>query len=229
MQKPIVESYIRKEPVINIEGIHSFLEQIDNSKAKSAIDFETYSSAVPEQDGHSPFQVIPIQFSSGIILPSGNINRYEYIATSMPTDSREFAETLLGSVATEGNVLAWYAPFEKGVISRMAEQHPDLSTDLLSIHQRIVDLMEPFKYNYLDHRFQGQTKLKKVAPVLVPELDYSELAISSGSKVGSQWKEMITTDSKAKRNKLLTDLQKYCALDTTCLLRIYQFLVDLEV
>ncbi len=65
---------------------------------------------------------------------------------------------------------------------------PHSATFYDGLNNRIVDLMHPFsKGLYVDAAFGGSASIKKVLPVLVPELDYSELAIQDGSEAQSSW------------------------------------------
>lgn len=228
IQKPIIAAHKQDQPFIQLDKIQEFLDQIDPQLPISFIDFETFSRAIPNI-GHKPYQNIPVQFSSGVLYPSSHIHRHEFIETQMPSDSRHFAESLISNIEATGSVFAWFAQFEKSVIANLAEQHPDLAPELLNINHRMLDLREPFfRGFYVDQGFEGTSKLKKVAEVLVPELSYSDLAVNNGSLVGSLWQEMIVTDDENRRLNIMTDLQKYCSMDTTSLIRIYFFLKNLK-
>jgi hypothetical protein len=67
-------------------------------------------------------------------------------------------------------VLAYNMSFEKMIILQLADIFPDLKEDLMSIHQRILDLMEPFqnKYYYAKE-MNGSHSIKAVLPALFPD------------------------------------------------------------
>lgn len=226
-QRPIVEAFHSEQPVINLLQIQKFLDSLDPTQPISFVDFETFSSAIP-LDGSRPFQDHPIQFSSAVLSTNGAITRRDYISNQLVDVSHEFAQELLDALADTGAVLSWYAPFEKKIIGLLAENVPSLSDELLALKDRVVDLMTPFSSGgYVDKSFKGSFSLKKVLPVLAPDLSYSELTVNNGSQVGSQWLEMVqSTDPKVKY-KIMSDLQTYCALDTTAMIRIYQELQSL--
>ena len=226
-QRPIVEAFQSDGPVIDLLQIKTFLDSIDSTQPISFIDFETFSSAIP-LDKARPFQDHPIQFSSAVLSTNGAVTRGDYISNELVDVSHEFSEKLLDSVADTGTVLSWYAPFEKKIIGLLAENAPSLSDELLALKDRVVDLAIPFsKGSYVDKRFKGSFSLKKVLPVLAPDLSYEELTVNNGSQVGSQWLEMVqSTDPKVKY-KIMSDLQTYCSLDTTAMIRIYQELQSL--
>ena len=226
-QRPIVEAYKQDGPVINLLEIQKFLDKIDTTLPISFIDFETFESAIP-LNGAKPFQTHLIQFSSAVLSVNGDMTDFNYISSRLEDVSQEFAEKLLDSVADTGVVLVWHASFEKQKIAMLADNVPSLSSQLLSLNDRILDLKVPFsKGGYVDKRFNASFSLKKVLPVLAPDLSYSELTVNNGSQVGSQWLEMVqSTDPKVKY-KIMSDLKTYCALDTTGMVRIYQELQSL--
>lgn len=226
-QKPIVEAFKSDGPVINLIQIQEFLNSLDTTKPLSFIDFETFSSAIP-LDGSKPFQDHAIQFSSAIMGVNGAITRKDYISNQLVDVSQEFAEQLLDSIAEDGAIFVWYAPFEKKIIKGLAANVPSLSDELLALNDRIVDLMSPFsKGGYVDKAFEGSFSLKKVLPVLAPDLSYSDLSVTNGSQIGSQWLEMVQTEDVKRKYKIMSDLQQYCSLDTTAMIRIYQELNSL--
>jgi len=226
-QAPIVIAHKTDQPLINLEEIQKFLDQVDTQLPISFLDFETFSKVIPEI-GHKPYQKLPILFSSGVLYPSNHISRHDFIESSMPSDSRFFAETLIQNIEATGTVFSWFMSFEKSVIKQLIDMNPDLQPELNSICDRMLDLREPFfRGHYVDRRFEGTTKLKKVGEVLTQDLSYAALDVNNGSMVGDLWYEMVSTEDTSRANQISINLQKYCNMDTTSLITIYQFLKNL--
>ncbi len=222
-QLPVVQAFESGQPVINLPGIKSFLENIQTGEAITFIDFETYSSAIP-LIGSQPFVDVPIQFASCIKHSSGFLEGKEFLSQVKQDQSRLFAENLLESVADSGPIVVWYKSFEAGVIKGLAERFADLSTDLLALNTRMVDLMVPFKRDYVDSRFEGSTSLKNVLPAIAPDMAYDQMAITSGSMVASKWVQMLETQDPDQKMQIMMELKKYCMHDVNAMLRIYNFL-----
>ena len=72
----------------------------------------------------------------------------------------------------------------------------------------------------------GSYSIKKVLPVLVPELSYKDLGINEGLSAQRNWMDAILEEKfTAKRcQQILDDLEKYCELDTLAMVEIYRFL-----
>ena len=110
------------------------------------------------------------------------------------------------------------------------ELNPTYTNFLLDLNHRMFDLMTIFsKGLYVDALFKGGWSIKKVLPILVPDLSYSELEISGGTQAMAMWGKMLegnyTTESSDQIQK---DLLEYCKLDTFAMVEIYRFLTKLE-
>lgn len=87
----------------------------------------------------------------------------------------------IGDDIHHSSFVVWYKPFENTRNEEIAEIFPDLADSFLAINDKTFDLMEIFsKRNYFDIAFMGSSSIKKVLPVLVPEMDYAGLAIGNG-------------------------------------------------
>jgi len=71
--------------------------------------------------------------------------------------------------------------------------------------------------------FRGSCSIKKVLPVLVPELSYKDLEIQEGGTASLKWFNVarggVTGEEK---DQILKDLLKYCELDTLAMVRIWE-------
>jgi len=81
------------------------------------------------------------------------------------------------------------------------------------------------KKNYYDINFRGRSSIKKVLPVLIPEMNYADLEIGSGGDAAASFAFMamgLYDDKKTEETK--KNLLKYCARDTLAMVKIHQFL-----
>ena len=69
--------------------------------------------------------------------------------------------------------------------------------------------------------FHGSASLKKVLPVVVPELSYKTLGIREGMTASNSWWEMVNPETEAARKQeIYDDLLKYCETDTLAMVKI---------
>ena len=98
-------------------------------------------------------------------------------------------------------MIAYNAGFEKRVLKALQERFPVHQTPLQGIIDRLWDLTgHIFRKHYTDYHFQGSNSIKSVVPVLVTDLSYDDLDISSGEVAEVIWNDMLqTTDARTKQ------------------------------
>ena len=91
----------------------------------------------------------------------------------------------------------------------------------------MIDLIIPFKQKHYTHPgFESSASIKRVLPVLVPELSYGALEIQDGGSASSIYGELKNQTKKiqAQQRKALLD---YCHLDTLAMVKILDRLHNL--
>ncbi|MEI6288359.1 MAG: DUF2779 domain-containing protein, partial [bacterium] len=180
--------------------------------------------------GYRPYQRMTFQYSLHVLeAPGGALKHYAYLAKDWKDPSRELAKDLREKITTKGTVIAWNMSFEKGCNSEMAERYPEFLLFFEDINNRMFDLMQTFKKGYYVHKdFHGSASIKKVLPVLVPELSYADLNIHEGGTASNKWGEMIKLETPQEvKDSIYENLLKYCELDTLAMVRILDKLMKL--
>jgi hypothetical protein len=139
------------------------------------------------------------------------------------------ANSLMEKMKVDGTVIVWNKKFEGKCHENIAELMPEYSEIFHGYNQRMFDLMEIFSKNfYAHHDFRGSYSIKKVLPVLVPDLSYDGLNVSNGSMAMNAWKKMMfEIDDQKEKDQIKDDLLKYCELDTLAMMRIFEALENL--
>ena len=219
-QRFLVESAKINCPLINQPAIRRFLSKL--TFPLYFFDYETYSSAVPYLDGTSPHKHFPVQYSLHILDTDGSLDHKEYLEREarLPDRLIERMEEDFGRI---GSIVSWHKSFEESRNRELAERYPDKADFLNNLNDRMVDLEDVFKTDYVDARFDGSTSIKKVLPVVCPHHNYKELEIQDGASAMEVWRTMINAapeDSEDKASALLS----YCRLDTFAMVEIFRFL-----
>jgi hypothetical protein len=227
-QKSAVENYKANETFINKEKIKEFLDTL--TYPLYHLDFETSVPAIPEWKGISPYQQIPFQYSLHIEFEDGTLEHKEYLAKDGSDSREDIAKRLREDIPNDVTVLAYNMSFEKGVIKKLAESFPELSTHLLSINENMKDLMVPFQKKYYVTPFMnGSYSIKYVLPALVPKFAraYTELeGVQNGSDAMNAFANMSKMEEDEKQ-KMRTALLEYCKLDTMAMVKILDNLLSL--
>ena len=222
-QKSAVENYKSKETFIDKEKIKEFVDTL--TYPIYHLDFETFQQAIPSFIGISPYQQIPFQYSLHIEHEDGRLEHKEYLAEDSVDPREEIAKRLYEDIPNDVTVLAYNMSFEKGVIKRLAESFPKLSTHLLSINENMKDLMIPFqKKYYVSPSMNGSYSIKYVLPALVPEFAkaYKELdGVQNGGDAMNAFANMSKMQENEKQ-EMRTSLIEYCKLDTLAMVKILE-------
>lgn len=216
------------QAVINKQEIQHFLGELQYPLY--FFDYETMQGLVPYFDGQRPYQQIPFQYSLHIIRePGGEIEHTEYLHRDNSNPAPKVAARIVEDLGNAGSVVTWNMNFEKSVNTDLGRMYPEYAEQIAAINKRVVDLMTPFKAKwYDDPRCDGSASIKKVLPVLCPELSYKDLGIQDGNSAQRLWMEAILDEKRAaQKEQILADLIEYCKMDTWAMVEIYKKLEEL--
>jgi hypothetical protein len=224
-QRRFVRSCELQEPVIYHDLIQEELAGLEYPL--HFLDFETDNPAVPRFDGMHPYGQFPYQYSCNVLHENGDISHMEYLHESESDPRKHLVESLIDAVRKEGTVVAYNAPFEKGVIKKLVESLPEYAGELQSIADRLWDQLVIFRDYYTDYRFRGSNGLKNVLPVIVPDMSYDGMAVSDGTDAGVVWNDMIRLPDGEEKDQKILDLKEYCGQDTWAMVQIHRVLEGL--
>lgn len=224
-QQSQVESVKQDQPVINLPNIKRELNKL--KFPLHFIDYETYASAIPKLDGLSPHKHLPFQVSIHTYTEDGILSHFEYLLDSMQMPI-EMLQEMQDFTGINGTFVSWHASFEIGRNKDLMEWLPQFSNYLIYINEHTFDLETIFKKDYIHSRFHGSSSIKKVLPVLCPEIDYSDLDVNNGTMALNTWGEMVldpsfNKDIKETRQHLLN----YCERDTLAMVKIFEKLLNI--
>ena len=188
------------------------------------LDFETIQFAVPIWRGTRPYQQNTFQFSLHTLSESGQLDHTEFLDLSGGDPSEPFAHALIAACGERGPVYVYNAGFETARMRELATRYPHLSTPLLAINARVVDLLPIARERYYHPSQQGSWSIKKVLPAVVPELRYDALdGVQDGGMAMEAFLEAIHPDTLFERkNQIEQQLLAYCKLDTYAMVRLWQ-------
>lgn len=221
-QRAYVEAVLNNQPEIDVQGIRSLLSEL--TSPIHFLDFETINPAIPRFEGTRPYAQIPFQYSCHILQDDGTLLHREYLHTDTSDPRLPLLKSLLTHISETGSVVAYNAPFERGVLKSLAATFPEYATEIQSIISRLWDQLEIFKKHYLHPGFLGSNSIKNVLPILVPSLTYQELGVQKGDDAQAMWEKMIHTTDEHKKRQMIKDLTAYCKMDTLAMVEIHKVL-----
>ncbi len=227
-QRLQIQSARTEKPIIDHEAVQEEMSRL--SYPLYFLDYETYGEALPLFDRYTPYQQAVNQYSIHVLESpeSDDFKYYEFLATDQVDPAYDLTKNLCEVIGDEGSIIVWNKGFECGRNDELAVLCPEYADQLKSINDRVFDLMEIFSQGlYVDYRFHGSASIKKVLPVLVPELSYKDLEIGEGATAMLKWNEMVFGDlSDDEREGIKVNLLTYCKLDTWAMVEIWRKLRD---
>ena len=185
------------------------------------LDFETVMPAVPEFNECRPYQQIPTQYSLHIQKSTDSeIEHKEFLGDGVNDPREPLIKELLSSLGSKGSIIVWNQTFEISRLRDAGRDFPIYQKQIFDVIERVVDLMVPFRTkNYYHPQFNESYSIKKVLPVLVPELSYGDLEIQDGGIASLIYSE-LKNQTEEKRDEQRKNLLEYCKLDTLAMVKI---------
>lgn len=194
-------------------------------------DFEGIDLAVPRWEGVRPYEQIPFQWSCHIEDAPGQFRHAEFLDLTGEDPSRGCIKAMLDTIdlTDNGPILVYFVTYERGRLQELAERHPEYAPQLEVLISRLVDLLPLVKSHYYHPDMRGSFSIKKVLPVIAPDLDYGELeGVQDG--IGAQLAYIeaafeVAPDSP-KKAEIERNSLKYCRQDTWAMVEVAWFLAQ---
>ena len=219
-QSRVRQAVITGESVINREGLKRALDSI--VQPAYYLDFETVQTCIPLYDGIAPYGQISTQYSIHICSDIGVVvDHREYLADNSRDCRRELAESLIRDCGSEGSIVV-YTSFEKTIINGLAGSFPDLAEELNKLVDRLVDLHGILRRNYYHPGFHGSYSIKKVLPVVVPDMGYEGMEVDNGLDASALFAYMARGRyDREEVDRVRNGLLEYCGVDTMAMVRLH--------
>jgi len=220
-QNRVRQAVLSGEPVIDSDGLRNALYSIVHPAYY--LDFETVQTCIPLYPGIAPYGQIPTQYSIHICSGAGKVvDHREYLAEADRDCRRELAENLIRDCGSKGSIVV-YTSFEKTIINGLAEAFPDLKDEMERIIHRLVDLHGILRRNYYHPEFHGSYSIKKVLPVVAPDMGYEGMEICNGIDASAIFAFIARGRySQEESRRVRESLLEYCGVDTMAMVRLVQ-------
>jgi hypothetical protein len=219
-----VDAMQLNEPVINRKGLADFLATL--SYPLFFLDFETTMPAIPLYEETKPYQHLPFQYSLHYKKdPQAELQHFEFLAETHTDPRKSFLMSLLEHTKRPGDILVYYATFERSVFSSLRKDFPEYSKEIDLRLSRIRDLIIPFKDRLYYHpAMKGSSSIKNVLPALVPGFSYDDLSISNGNVAMTVYENLRKETDLFVQQEMREALLAYCKLDTLAMVKILEVL-----
>jgi hypothetical protein len=191
------------------------------------LDYETFNNVIPDRDGIRPYQQMAFQYSLHTMREPGRPCEHTYfLSEGDGHPPLEMAKKLRSDMGEIGTVIVWSQGFENTINKHIAESHPEFAGFFGEVIAKTFDLRKIFSDQlYMHPEFKGRDSIKKVLPVLVPELSYKDLDIREGMTASISWFRMVDGRyADMEREQVHRALLDYCHRDTEAMVEIFNVL-----
>jgi Domain of unknown function(DUF2779) len=215
-------------------------------------DYESISVPVPILDQTRPYMQTVVQYSLHKYYEDGKMKHYGWIYVSDGAYSRKeitidnnpnaveyeceqvitwsYKDLLKQMIADIGDDLhrstfiVRHEWFENSRNKEIAKLFPDLANAFLTINERTYDLKRVVSDGYyFDPACKWSASIKKVLPVLVPEMSYEGMKIGRWDVAMRALYDLITDKTpEHERSQIIKNLLLYCWQDTLAMVRIFE-------
>lgn len=217
-------------------------------------DYETISVPVPLMDNTRPYMQTIVQYSLHKYYEDGTMKHYGWVLVGEWAYSRReitiednpnavdyeceqvitwsYKDLLQQMIADIGadlqnsTFIVRHEWFENSRNKEVAKLFPDLADAFLTINANTYDLKKIVsEWYYFDPACKGSASIKKVLPVLVPDMSYDGMDIGRWDIAMRALHNLINnTTPENERDQIIKHLLLYCWQDTLAMVRIYEAL-----
>jgi len=194
-------------------------------------DFEGIDLPVPRWKGVRPYQQIPFQWSCHIERSPGIFAHAEFLDLTGNDPSPACIERMREFINPDdgGPIFVYYKVYEESRLEELCVRHPEYTELLQKYISRLFDLHPVVKQYFYHPQMRGSFSMKKVLPVIAPELDYGELEEVQEGTAAQVAYLYITLDpntTSERKADLEAKLRKYCRQDTWAMVELAYFLAQ---
>jgi len=192
-------------------------------------DFEGIDLPVPRWRGVRPYEHIPFQWSCHIERSHGVFEHQEFLDLTGNDPSLACIERM-GQVINPddgGPIFVYNMTYEKSRLEELSIRHPEHANVLQKYVGQLFDLLPIVKKHFYHPQMRGSFKIKKVLPVVAPDLDYDELEeVQEGTaaQVAYLYATLDPNTTPDRKADLEQKLRKYCRQDTWAMVEVAYFL-----
>lgn len=219
-----IQAFKTKQILIHKKKISEFLEQIHYPLF--FMDFESFMPAIPIFDKTKAYQHIPFQYSLHLKeTKEAPLQHLEFLAEQGVDPRLPFLKELLKHTESSKTILVYDALMERNILNGLKKDFPAFADEIDLRLSRIVDLGHPFMERHFYHpSMKNSVSIKNVLPALVPELNYTDLMISSGSIAMTAFEQLQRETDLFRIIEIREQLLAYCRMDTFAMVKIFEVL-----
>ena len=114
------------------------------------------------------------------------------------TDFREeFIKSLLNDLGDTGSITVWNIGFDRSKLNALALLYAQYEERINAVIARLIELAIPFQKKWVYHySLSCPYSIKKVLPLVAPDLSYDKLSVNNGLYASHLFRQMMVEPGK---------------------------------
>jgi hypothetical protein len=194
-------------------------------------DFEAIDLPVPRWKGLRPYEHVPFQWSCHIERSPARFEHAEFLDLTGNDPSLACIERMRQAIdpSDGGPIIVYYAAYERTRLKEFGIRHPEHNELVQTYVNRLFDLHPIIENHFYHPKMAGSFSIKKVLPVVAPDLDYSDLdEVQEGTaaQVAYLYAALDPHTPAIRKADLEEKLRTYCRQDTWAMVEVAYFLAQ---
>jgi len=198
------------------------------------MDFETVQQGVPIIPNTKPREAIPFQWSVHKWVDQNHDLKfndgYWFLEFNSRDIERNFLEALIANLGDSGPIFAHHADTECNILRRLIAKKgfEDLAPATIRIIERVIDTLKITKEGFYHPDLRGSYSLKDIVKAIRSSISYQEEGeLTGGDDAQIAWFRATNLNAtEEEKNRIRSQLLKYCAKDTYALYDLIRFLSE---
>jgi hypothetical protein len=188
------------------------------------LDLQTHMDTIPRLKGLRPFDQYPFMYGLHILDESKRLASAGYLHSDSSDPRPHLAQSLCNEIGSEGSIVVYNGAQQRRIVKNLAWDVSPFRGDLLSMFDRIFELLPVFQNFYFDPRFAGSLSFEDIYPILLPDLSPSSLVIRDSAEAQLAWERLILTENEEEKGPLVQALKVFGSQTSLALFRVCQLL-----
>jgi hypothetical protein len=221
-QGQYVRQLQRGQPAILWPAIQDLLSRLQYPV--HFLDLQTHMDTIPRLKGLRPFDQYPFMYGLHILDESKRLASAGYLHSDSSDPRPHLAQSLCNEIGSEGSIVVYNGAQQRRIVKNLAWDVSPFRGDLLSMFDRIFELLPVFQNFYFDPRFAGSLSFEDIYPILLPDLSPSSLVIRDSAEAQLAWERLILTENEEEKGPLVQALKVFGSQTSLALFRVCQLL-----
>ena len=138
----------------------------------------------------------------------------------------KFIKNLLETTEQYGSIIVYLKGPKKDYFQKLSDQFPEYKNQLNTMINRVWNMYEIFDKYYFDAKFKGNTSLRGISSVILPDFEFADVTLQREEKK-IDLVEFLYMDKSDEKSEVAKEFSNKFETNTYAMVQIYKYLKNL--